>query len=278
MTHDCTHSSSAPLIVRSLVTGLLVALMLTGCGTATRELRAATTTSVPVSTTTSGPSGTPTTVTIPTSEVAVSLTIADSTVVVPTSAPSDGSLLALDLLALVVVENERPDGYDRDVFGYPKSMGGGCNTRTEVLRRDSVPPAQIDPFGCTVIEGDWLSLYDRVHHTSPGDVEIDHVVALKEAWDSGAWRWDDSVRIAFANDLSDPRTLRAVTTSVNRAKSDKDPSNWLPPHPDDVCRYVGEWVAIKVRWGLSMDQSEAGRVRTLLSGQCLGARVAPIDV
>lgn len=272
----------------SMFAGLLV---VAACAPTVHELRAATTTSisttdtdtaaattVPGSSSSAAPAQSdPSTPDVPSTSTDSDVTSTTSAPV--TSAPADpNTVLALDLLALTVVENEHPDGYDRDLFHYPKSMGGGCTTRTEVLKRDSFTPAQVDPYGCTVVAGDWWSIYDRTWHTVPSELDIDHVVALKEAWDSGAWRWDDRTRTAFANDFTDPRTLRAITSSVNRDKSDNDPSNWLPPHPDDVCRYVGEWVAIKVRWGLSMDQSEFGRIRNLLTGQCSGTRVAPIDV
>lgn len=272
------------MLVRCVVVAATTCALL-ACSPTTRELRGGSTTSTdattdsgtqpePSTSATSDPGTTSTDITSTTPATTTTVTIAPTS----TRSTGDDSLLALDLLALIAVENEHSDGYDRDLFGYPRSMGGGCNTRTEVLRRDSITPAQIDPYGCTVIAGDWWSLYDRTHHTDPTELDIDHVVALKEAWDSGAWRWDDSVRVAFANDLSDPRTLRPITSAVNRSKSDRDPSNWLPPHPDDVCRYVGEWVVIKLRWGLSMDQSEFGRMRNLLTGQCSGTRVAPIPV
>ncbi|MEI8240655.1 MAG: HNH endonuclease family protein [Actinomycetota bacterium] len=199
-----------------------------------------------------------------------------ATTTVPTTSSSGGPL-ALELLGLITVENEHTDGYDRTLFAYPSTFAGGCNTREMVLKRDSLTPAQVDPFGCKVVAGDWLSLYDGLHFDQPGDVEIDHVVALKEAWDSGAWQWSASARTAYANDLVDVRTLRAVSMTTNRSKSDKDPSNWLPPDANDVCRYVGEWVAIKARWNLSMDDSEYGRIRNLLLGQCAGWRVDPID-
>lgn len=278
--------ASHPRRVVSAVTAVVVSITAVACASDSVVVRSATSTTAlsttatdAVSSTTSpdtGPpdTGTPGTESIATVPLASSTTSATTTNPPVTTAPS-ADLLALDLLAAVVIENEYPEGYDRDLFGYPKSFGGGCNTRTQVLRRDSLTPAQVDPFGCTVTAGDWYSLYDGVMHQSPADLEIDHVVALKEAWDSGAWRWDRAVMIAFANDLADPRTLRAVTTAVNRSKSDKDPSNWLPPNPNDVCRYAAEWVAIKLRWGLSMDQSEHARLRTLLSGQCAGTRVAP---
>ena len=71
------------------------------------------------------------------------------------------------------------------------------------------------------------------------------------------------------------RSLRAVTGTVNNDKGDKDPSNWLPPDPNDLCRYLADWTAIKARWGLSMDQSEAGRIRNLITDNCPGLLIAP---
>ena len=193
-----------------------------------------------------------------------------------TTAVSAPAGLALDILAAVVVEKEHPAGYDRALFGYPADLDGDqCDTRSEVLQRDSITPAQVDPYGCTVVAGDWVSAYDGLTFTSPGDLEIDHVVALKEAWDSGAWAWTAETRLAYANDLSDTRTLRAVSVSTNRSKGDRDPSNWLPNDPNDVCPFIADWVSIKTRWNLSMDSSEAGRIRNLLDDQCLGTVIAP---
>lgn len=187
-----------------------------------------------------------------------------------------GSVLALDVLAGITVENEHPQGYIRDVFAYPfDADGDGCNTRAEVLIRDSLTPAQIDPFGCSIVAGDWYSPYDDRTWSDPGELEVDHVVALKEAWDSGAWAWDAERRHEFGNDLADARTLRAVTGSVNTEKGDKDPSNWLPPNDAFVCTFLGDWVAIKARWALSMDPSEWGRIRNVLTDECPYLAIAP---
>lgn len=184
-----------------------------------------------------------------------------------------GTVLALDALALVPVAKEHGQGYRRDVFGYPADADGdGCDTRSEVLQRDSLTPAQVDPSGCLVIAGDWLSPYDGVTQSDPAELEIDHVVALKEAWDSGAWEWAPNRLTAYGNDLADARTLRAVTSSVNLSKGDKDPSNWLPTV--NVCGFLSDWIAIKVRWGLSMDQSEAGRIRNVITDQCPDLTIA----
>ena len=185
---------------------------------------------------------------------------------------TSGSTAAL--LASITVENEYTSGYARELFPHWKDLDGdGCDTREEVLIRDSQTKAQVDPFGCVVVAGDWLSPYDGARWSDKGNVDIDHVVALKEAWDSGAWAWTTSQRTLYANDLSDPRTLLAVTDSVNQSKSDKDPSNWLPPLTSYHCTYISDWVAVKARWKLSMDQSEYGRVKKLVDS-CGGSSVA----
>jgi hypothetical protein len=191
-----------------------------------------------------------------------------------TAPPSDGKALAIELLALIVVQNERGAGYDRDLFAHWEDLDrDGCDTRQEVLARDSLTPVQIDPYRCRVVEGDWFSAYDGQSTSLPSDIDIDHVVALKEAWDSGAWEWSSTTRMLYANDLTDRRTLIAVSDNSNQSKSDKDPSNWMPPLRSDWCRYLGDWVSIKVRWNLSMDQSEFGRIRSLLDDECAGLRV-----
>jgi hypothetical protein len=184
--------------------------------------------------------------------------------------------LALDVLAVIAVENEQSDGYDRDLFSYGDVTDDrGCRTRSSVLIRDSLTPAQVDPAGCAVVAGDWYSAYDGLTWMDPAELDIDHVVGLKEAWDSGAWGWDAQRRSAFGNDLEDARSLRAVTDSVNQSKGSADPSNWIPPNDDFVCTYLADWTSIKARWGLSMDQSEHGRIRNLLTDRCPDQTIAP---
>ena len=184
--------------------------------------------------------------------------------------PSD-TLTALDVLQSIRVESENPRGYRRALFKHWLDVDGdGCDAREQVLKRDAVGLAQVDPFRCFVVEADWVSAYDGKKTSDRTEVDIDHVVALKEAWDSGAWSWSESLRTAFANDTSDQRTLIAVSSSSNRSKSDKDPSNWLPSLRGYVCTYVSNWISVKARWNLSMDQSEWGRLNNLLNGQCSG--------
>ena len=207
--------------------------------------------------------------------VVLAIAVVGETESIPaTAATIAGGVAALDLLATVPVMLEHRGGYDRGMFtGWTDADRDGCNTRAEVLRRESRFPVRTT-VRCTVVAGDWVSPYDGLLIMDPARLEIDHVVSLKEAWDSGAWAWTSDQRAAYANDLSDSRTLRAVSVASNRAKGEKDPSNWLPI-PEDQCRYLADWVAIKTRWGLSADRSEWGRIRNVIRSRCPGLTVVP---
>ena len=195
-----------------------------------------------------------------------------------TRAPSKGSARAsaLSVLGTIPIARENGAGYSRDLFNHwIDADGDSCDTREEVLIAESLTNPQVDAYGCKVIEGDWLSPYDNVRHVYPGGLDIDHMVPLKEAWDSGAYAWNSARRESYANDLSDGRPLIAVTNSVNRSKGDKDPSNWIPPNPAFLCTYLSNWIAIKKHWSLSMDQSEWGRIKNLLTSRCADTTIAP---
>ena len=159
-------------------------------------------------------------------------------------------LRAAALRLPVAVEHRR--GYDRGKFNLWVDADADCqDTRDEVLRAESETAVA---GGCDVTTGRWLSYYDRLTWTDPGDVDIDHVVPLAEAWDSGAGRWSSNTRERYANDLGDPRTLVAVTDNVNQSKGDQDMAEWQPAF--GRCRYVRAWVAVKLRWSLKVDRLE----------------------
>ena len=158
-------------------------------------------------------------------------------------------------------------GYSRDEFKHwVDADGDGCSTRNEVLISEADDPVSVGS-GCSLSGGRWFSYYDQVSWTSPSDIDIDHMVPLAEAWDSGARSWSDGVRQAYANDLGDSRSLVGVTDSVNQAKGDQDPSEWMPAH--ERCRYLREWVAVKHRWRLTVDGAEKSALASLASG-CSG--------
>lgn len=157
-------------------------------------------------------------------------------------------------------------GYDRDLFTHwVDADGDRCDTREEVLIAESRIVVTKDPSTCRVLSGDWVSVYDGVVVTVPSELDIDHVVALAEAWDSGASAWDAGRREAFANDLADGGALVAVTASTNRSKSDEDPAGWRPPRPEAWCGFATDWVTVKVTWDLSADAAEIGALEEMLA-------------
>ena len=106
--------------------------------------------------------------------------------------------------------------------------GDGCHTRNEVLIAEADDPVTVGS-GCSLSGGQLVLLLRPLSWTNPSDVDIDHMVPLAEAWDSGARTWTTSVRQSFANDLGDFRTLVGVTDNVNQEKGDQDPREWMRP-------------------------------------------------
>lgn len=178
-----------------------------------------------------------------------------------------GTYAVDELLARVQVRPEADArSYDRDLFDEGLDQDGdGCRTRDEVLQAESAVPVEM-ATGCRVVAGDWLSVYDGYRTPDPSELEVDHLVALAEAWRSGASAWSPARRAAFANDLGHPGALVAVTAAMNQSKSDRDPASWQPPNRAAWCAYAADWVTVKARWQLTMDQAEATAVRNMLAG------------
>ena len=186
-----------------------------------------------------------------------------------------GLLTALDC---VPVAAERIGGYKRSLFKHwIDANKNGKDTRAEVLIAESLVSVRFSSSGKTVSTGKWLSLYDGETWTRASDVDVDHVVALGEAWRSGAWKWSSARRQAYANDLGVAWTLRAVTDNVNQSKSDDDPTYWLPPLESATCIYLTDWVAVKIRWKLSVDAEERQSIRDgWLDARCFALSKPPV--
>lgn len=172
------------------------------------------------------------------------------------------------LLSRVTIAPEASaSSYQRSLFEHwIDANDDGCDTRAEVLRTESSTPAQVDPYGCHVLTGDWLSIYDGYTTDDPTELEVDHLVALSEAWRSGASAWSPERRRAYANDLAHPGALVAVTAAMNRSKGDSDPADWQPPNRSAWCIYATDWITVKARWQLTADQAEATALRNMLYG------------
>ena len=178
--------------------------------------------------------------------------------------------LAADVLAELRVAPEQRSGYDRDHFSHWSDLDGdGCDTRREVLIRDSRVQSTLDPNRtCWVVSGLWYSHYDGEWVEGPSSLDIDHLVPLAEAWDSGAHSWEPDRREEFANDEG---ALLAVTARSNRAKGASDPAGWMPSNEDFTCPYAAAWIAVKARWNLTMDHEESDFLQRLLAGKCSGS-------
>ena len=166
---------------------------------------------------------------------------------------------------LSLAEEESLTAYSRSKFTTWIDADKDClNTRNEVLKRDSRTAAR---GTCKITSGTWISWLDGKRFTKPSSLDIDHLVPLAEAWDSGASAWTSSQRRSFANDLGYKWSLQAVTLSVNRSKSDRDIAEWLP-RAVTRCAYVQRWMAVKYRWNLSVDSEESDAIERVLNGSC----------
>ncbi|MER6149357.1 HNH endonuclease family protein [Streptomyces hirsutus] len=182
------------------------------------------------------------------------------------AAPTVESLPLADAVAALPAAAESRDGYTRSAFRHwVDADRDSCNTRMEVLIAESLVEPTVEA-GCRVTAGEWFSYYDGVTVTVPGGLDIDHMVPLAEAWDSGASAWTPERREAYANDLDAERSLVAVTARTNRSKADQDPAEWLPPLASAHCTYTVDWVSTKLRWQLTVDDTERAALAELANG------------
>lgn len=158
---------------------------------------------------------------------------------------------------------QRPS-YRRALYPHWIDEDGDCQkARDEVLIRDDddgIVTFQ-DRNRCKVAGGTWLDPYTGQTFRQARQLDVDHMVPLKNAHESGAWAWSLERRRAYANSLRDDRHLLAVSASENRRKGDKGPDRYLPPRRQHHCEYVETWVQIKSDWGLEMTAPEAQAVR-----------------
>ncbi|WP_432571329.1 GmrSD restriction endonuclease domain-containing protein [Kineococcus sp. SYSU DK005] len=189
-------------------------------------------------------------------------------------APAGGAQAqsALAILETLEVKGRAPKtGYSRDQFGdgWIDTDHNGCDSRNDVLARDlideSFKPGTRD---CVVATGTLADPYSgttitfvRGQDTSSA-VQIDHVVALSDAWQKGAQQWEVAKRVAFANDGLE---LLAVDGPLNGQKGDGDAATWLPPNRAYRCTYVARQVALKATWGLWVTAAERDAIAGVLA-------------
>ena len=197
----------------------------------------------------------------------------------PTSSVKAASAVAA--LGTLKVKGRAPKtGYDRALFGqaWADVDRNGCDTRNDVLRRDlSSFALKAGTKSCLVLSGTLHDLYTgtgiaflRGQSTS-AMVQIDHVVALSDAWQKGAQQWSTSRRTAYANDSLN---LLAVDGPTNARKSDGDAATWLPPNKAYRCPYAARQVGVKAKYGLWVTLAERDALARILA-TCPAQTVPP---
>ena len=150
-------------------------------------------------------------------------------------------------------KNDIGGEYNREDWGnWIDEDGDGLNTRHEVLAEESLIKPVIS--NNKVVSGKWFDKYTGKYFTNPSDLDIDHLVPLKNAYISGASNWSKKKKNRYYNYLKYDNHLIAVSKSANRNKSDKSPVDWLPPNEEYQCEYVREWFKIKTAWGLTIEE------------------------
>jgi Protein of unknown function (DUF1524)/Excalibur calcium-binding domain len=173
------------------------------------------------------------------------------------------AVAALD--ALPVKGRAPKTGYDREQFGGDWASINGCDTRQRILRRDLRGETYEPGSTCEIVTGRLADPYTATLIAYVGGaskVDIDHVVALSDAWQKGAQQWSYVRRIEFAND---PLNLLAVDASANRQKGAGDAATWLPANKSFRCTYVARQIAVKQRYHAWVTQAERDAMRRLLT-------------
>ena len=140
------------------------------------------------------------------------------------------------------------------------------NTRHEVLIEESLKAVTFkSDKQCQVATGEWLAPFTGDTVTDATKLDVDHMIPLKNAHDSGGWAWDASMKSAYANEMAYSDHLIAVTASANRKKGAKGPEGWKPPNQDYWCDYAIDWVQIKAVWGLSATKAEWTALQAMIA-------------
>lgn len=160
-------------------------------------------------------------------------------------------------------------GYSREQFPHWKDPDkNGCDTRNDILKRDLTKVVfKADTNNCKVIFGSLLDPYSNKLISfdlskSASTIDIDHVVALSNAWQTGAFQLTLTQRTNFAND---PLNLLAVDAKLNRQKGDGDAATWLPPYKSYRCSYVARQVSVKSKYKLWVTAPEKSAISNLLT-------------
>ena len=156
--------------------------------------------------------------------------------------------------------------YDRSDYSHWIDADGDCqDTRVEVLVAENIGTiSYLTDSSCKVVTGSWYDPFTDTTFSTASRLDVDHMVPLKEAHESGAYLWSSSKKKEFANELSPSETLIAVSGSANRSKGSRDPTEWLPTNTSYQTTYATNWANIKVKWELTADAKEIATLKSLL--------------
>ena len=186
---------------------------------------------------------------------------------VPTQEPTTATPAPASSLAIAVapIPADIPE-YSRAQWKHWIDEDGDCqDARQEVLISESLVDVAFDSErGCRVETGRWYDAFTGIYVDSPGELDIDHLVPLKNAHDSGGWDWSSARKEQYANYLGDPDHRIAVTKGANRSKGAKGPAEWQPSDESYWCQHAMDWTEVKVKWGLTMTQPETEAVIDML--------------
>ena len=160
---------------------------------------------------------------------------------------------------------EAPIPYERNDYGRWLDEDKDCqNTRHEIFISSSkITPTFKTDKNCLVTGGQWTGAYTNQTFDQTSQLDIDHIVPLKEAHISGASKWDKKKKSQFFNDTNN---LIAVSRSANRSKGSKDPASWLPENESFHCTYIQTWIAVKEKYSLEIDPKEQIAINNVLDG------------
>lgn len=131
------------------------------------------------------------------------------------------------------------------------------NTRQEILKARSLVPVTMNKRGCTVVKGKWNDYYFPETLENAKQVDIDHLIPLKHAHESGGARWSKKRKEEFAND---PENLVITNRKYNRQKGAQGIDTWLPVHREYACKYMRDWIKVKTKYALQISQAERNAV------------------
>ena len=190
--------------------------------------------------------------------------------------------LATEVLAQLEIKGRAPKaGYTREQFydGWPKV--DGCSLRQRIIKRDFGETAVMDSANpCNVIAGSYLEPYTGVWTTFAErseiskNVQIDHIVALSDAWQKGAQNLDKDTRYLIA---TDPLNLVAADAAANMKKGDGDAATWLPANKAFRCQYVARQISVKYKYGLWVTQAEHDAIARVLE-PCPAERAVGVEL